>query len=134
MVNYLLALITTFLKLHQSTNIEQGLFLCKNIIYPERKCLWVSFFKKYIDPKMWSALPESFKSLSLYSSEKQYKTSCYLAKLPAGFRFIRLSLFCNIVLIPLFSLVSFTCAVAHPTPLYIGIRFSQCFFVLVLFV
>jgi len=33
----------TLLRLHQSTTIKQDLLLCKNIIYPEWKHLWVSF-------------------------------------------------------------------------------------------
>jgi len=32
-VNYLITLITTFLRLHQFTNMKQGLLLCKNNIY-----------------------------------------------------------------------------------------------------
>jgi len=43
MVDYLITLITTMLRLHQSTNIKQDLLLCKNIIYPEWKHIWVSF-------------------------------------------------------------------------------------------
>jgi len=34
MVDYLITLITTLLRLHQSTNIKQDLLLCKNIICP----------------------------------------------------------------------------------------------------
>jgi len=34
-VDYLITLITTLLRLHQSTNIKQDLLLCKNIICPE---------------------------------------------------------------------------------------------------
>jgi len=43
MVDYLITLITTLLRLHQSTNIKQDLLDCKNIIYLEWKHLWVSF-------------------------------------------------------------------------------------------
>ena len=35
MVDYLITLITTLPRLHQSTNIKPDLLLCKNIIYPE---------------------------------------------------------------------------------------------------
>jgi len=35
MVDYPITLITTLLRLHQSTNIKQDLLHCKNIIYPE---------------------------------------------------------------------------------------------------
>jgi len=35
MVDYLITLITTLLRLHQSTNIKQDLLLCKYIIYLE---------------------------------------------------------------------------------------------------
>jgi len=35
MVDYLLTLITTLLRLHQSTIMKQDLFLCKNIVYTE---------------------------------------------------------------------------------------------------
>jgi len=38
-----------------------------------------------------------------------------------------LPLFFNIYLMPLFSLISSTSAVAHPIPLYIGILFYHCF-------
>jgi len=35
MVDCLITLITTLLRLHQSTNTKQDFLLCKNIIYPE---------------------------------------------------------------------------------------------------
>jgi len=35
MVGYLITLINTLLRLHQSTNIKQDLLLDKNITYPE---------------------------------------------------------------------------------------------------
>ena len=41
--DYLITLITTLPRLHQSTNIKQDLLLYKNITCPEWKHLWVSF-------------------------------------------------------------------------------------------
>jgi len=41
---------------------------------------------KYIDPKIWSNIPEKLKSSSPYSFGKKYKKSCYLAKLPVHLR------------------------------------------------
>jgi len=38
--------IATLLILHRSTNIKQDLRFCKNVIYIERKRLWVSFLLK----------------------------------------------------------------------------------------
>ena len=83
---------------------------------------------KYIGPKIWSNIPEKLKSTSHYSFGKKYKKFCYLARLRVDLRFICLShsvwpsfyilvTFCNIVLIPLFSLLS-TSTVTHPTPVH----------------
>jgi len=73
-------------------------------------------YLKYIRHKIWSDIPENVKYLSPCSFRKQYKPSCYLANIPVDFRFMGLSLFCNIVFsAPLF-LTSFTSPVAHPNP------------------
>ena len=75
---------------------------------------------KYTGRKMWSNIPENLKSLSPYYLENNIKTSCAPAILSkfCWFSFICLSLLCNIVFMPLFSLVSSTCTTSHPTPLY----------------
>jgi len=81
---------------------------------------------KYIGPKIWSNIPEKLKSSSPYSFGKNMKKSCYLARLPVDLHFICLShsawssfyilvTFCNIALMPIFSLLS-TSIVTHPTP------------------
>ena len=46
---------------------------------------------KYIDPKIWSNIPEKLKSSSPYSFAKNIKNSCYLARLPVDLRFACLS-------------------------------------------
>jgi len=46
---------------------------------------------KYIGPKIWSNIPENLKSSLPYSFGKEYKKSCYLARLPVDFQFICLS-------------------------------------------
>ena len=61
---------------------------------------------KYIGPKVWSDIPENLNLTRRIHLENNAKTSCYLAKIPVDFRFLCFSLFCNIVLIPLFSLIS----------------------------
>jgi len=57
------------------------------------------------------------------------KMSCYLAKIPVDFRFISLSLFCIIVLMLLFSVMSFVCTVADPTLVH-GHNFLSLFLML----
>ena len=73
---------------------------------------------KYIGLKIWSDFDLIFlKNLNLFRSihlQNNTKTPCYLAKIPVDFRLKCLSLFSDIVLMPLSSLVSFTSTVVHP--------------------
>jgi len=110
MVNYLLTLITTFLILHQST------LLCKNTIYPECKRLWVSFLWSILVPKCGMIFLKNWNLSRPIHLENQIKAPCYLAKITVDFRFIYLSLLCNIVLMPLFSLIYYTSSLLLLTP------------------
>ena len=95
--------------------IKQGLHLCKNIIYPEWKHLWVR--------PLWSMLVLKFAliflriwSMShLIHLENNTKKLCYLAKCPIVFHFICLSFFCNIFSAPFFP---YTSPIAHPTTVH----------------
>ena len=71
---------------------------------------------KYIGPRIWSNIPENLKSLRPYSFAKQYKNVLLSWKNSCWLSFYMLITFCNIVLMPLFSLLSFTPVVAHPIP------------------
>jgi len=126
MVNYLITLITTLLRLHQSTNIKRDLLLCKNIIYPEWKHPWVSFLWSILVRKFGLTFWRNWNRLRLIPLAKNIKKSCYLARLHVDLCFICLShsvwspfyilvTFCNIALMPLFSLQS-TSIVTHATP------------------
>jgi len=64
----------------------------------------------YYDHKNWFDISEKLKSLSPYSFGKQYKTSYYLDKNSVEFRFICLSLFCNMVLMSSFPLYLYCCS------------------------
>jgi len=59
--------------------------------------------------------------------ESNTKTSCYLAKLPADFRFMCLSLFCIIVFSALLFLCIFDVYSCSSHPLYIGMLSPLCF-------
>jgi len=93
----MITLITTFLILHQSTSIKQGLLPCKKTLFTEMKTSLGQLSLKYVGSKIWSHLPGKLKSLSLIHLEHNINTSCYFAKISVDFRFICLSLFCNIV-------------------------------------
>ena len=87
----IITLTTTFLRLHQSTNIKQDLPLCKNIIYPEWKQLWVSFLWSILVRKFGLTFWKDWNRLRLIHLAKNIKKSCYLARLPVDLRFICLS-------------------------------------------
>jgi len=70
---------------------------------------------KYIGPKIWSNIPENLKSSLPYSFGKQYINVLLSCQNSCWFLFYMLVTFCNIVLMPLFSLL-FISTVAHPTP------------------
>jgi len=70
---------------------------------------------KYIGPKIWSNIPEKLKSSSPYSIGKKYKKVLQSCQISCWSSFYMLVTFCNIVLMPLFSLLS-TSIVVHPTP------------------
>jgi len=140
MVDYLITLTTTLLRLHQSTSIKQDLLLCKNIIYPEWKQLWVSLLWSVLVRKFGLTFRKNWNRLRLIHLAKNKKKSCYLARLPVDLRFIcllhsvwssfyMLVTFCNIALMPQFSLLS-TSIVTHPTPCTKAC-FSPLFFVVV---
>ena len=82
-------------------------------------CYWI------LVPKCGLIFLKIWNLFCLIHFENNIKTSCYPAKIPVHFRFICLSLFCNIALMPVFSLLSFTSTVVHPTILYIGMLFSH---------
>jgi len=63
-----------------------------------------------IRPKTWSDIPENLKSLSPYLFGKQYKNALLSCENSCYFRCVCLSLFCNIVLMPMFPL---SCAAAQ---------------------
>jgi len=127
-MNYLITLIVTLLRLHQSTNIKQDLLLCKNIIYPEWKRLWVSF-SNYAGLKIWYDNFENLKYFSAYSFGKQYKNVLLSCQISCWSSFYMLVTFCNVLLMPLFYLYS--CSVQ---PLYIGMLFPHCFLLFFLLV
>jgi len=120
MVDYLNTSITTFLTLHQSTNIKQGLLFSKNIVYPHWKRLWVSFLWSILIPKCGLTFLKIWNRSCVLPLENNIKTSCYLENIPVDFSFIYLSLFCDIVFNAPFSLISFSSAVTRRTPVYIG--------------
>jgi len=105
-----------FAEIASATNIKQDLLLCKYVIYPEWKRLWVRFL--YTGPKIWSNISENLKS-SHYSFGTQCKNvllSCHTSGW-ASFHMPASATLCNIVLIPLFSFLS-TFTVAHPAPVH----------------
>ena len=84
MVDYLITLTTTLLRLHQSTNIKQDLASLQKYYLPRMKTSLGQLSLKYIGPKIWSNIPEKLKSSSPYSFGKQHKkvllscqTSCW---------------------------------------------------------
>jgi len=84
---------------------------------------------KYIGRKIWSNIPENFKSSSPYSFGKKYKQVQLSCKTSCWSSFYVLVTFCNIALMPLFSLLS-TSIVTHSTPVHRH-AFHHCFFVVV---
>jgi len=97
------------------------------ILYVECKRHCISFLWIILVPK--SGLTYSWK----FEISSRLIHLAYLAKIPDDFRVICLWLFCDTLLMSLFSLLCFTSTVAHPTSLYIGMLFSLCFFVIDLF-
>ena len=128
MVDYLITLTTTLLRLHQSTNIKQDLLLCTQILFTQNENNSGSVSLKYIGPKIWSNIPEKLKSSSPYSSGKKYKKVLLSCQTSCWSSFYMLVTFCNIALMPLFSLLS-TSIVTHPTPVHRH-AFPHCFLLL----
>ena len=117
----------TLLRLHQSKNIKQDLLLCKNIIYPEWKQLWVSFLWSILVRKLGLTFRKNWNRLHLIDLAKNIKKSCYLARLPVDLRFICLSH--SVILrwchyFPPIYLYSYS-----PHPLCIGMLFPTVFVV-----
>jgi len=104
-MDYLITLITPFPRSHQATNIIKGLFLCRNIFYPEWKRLWVSSLSSILVPKFGLTFLKNWNLFCHICLENNVKTSCCLTKIRVEFRFICLSLFRKIVLMSLFSLM-----------------------------
>jgi len=84
---------------------------------------------KYIGPKIWSNIPENLKSSSPFSFGKNYKKVLVSCQTSCWSSFYMLFTFCNIALMPLFSLQS-TSIVTHPIPCTLA-SFSPLFFVVV---
>jgi len=93
---------------------------------PKMKRLWVSFLWSILVPKFGLTFLK-IKNLLPYSFGKQSKNALLSYQNTCWFSFICLSLVYNIALKFLFSLISSTSTVAHPTGLYIGMLFSHCF-------
>jgi len=70
---------------------------------------------KYIGPKIWSNIPENLKLSWLYSFGKKYKKVLLSCQNSCWSSFYMLVTFCNIALMPRFSLLS-TSIVTHPNP------------------
>ena len=73
MVDYLITLTTTLLRLHQSTNIKTRLASLQKYYLPRMKTTVGQLSLKYIGPKIWSNIPEKLKSSSPYSFGENYK-------------------------------------------------------------
>jgi len=127
MMDYLITLITPFPRSHQSTNIIKGLFLCRNIIYPEWKRLWVSSLSSILVPKFGLTFLKNWNLFCHICLENNVKTSCCLIKIRVDFRFICLSLFRKIVLMSLFSLMFSPLQLLTP-PTVDSMLFSHCFY------
>ena len=85
--------------------------------------------------KIRSDIPGNLKSFPPYSFAKQYKNVLLSRQNSCWFSFCMLVTFCNIVLMPLFTLLSFSSTVARPTfPLYTGMLFSTVFIVVLLLI
>ena len=82
---------------------------------PRMKTSLCQLSLKYIGPIIWSNIPEKLKSSSPYSFGKKYKKVLLSCQTSCWSSFYMLVTFCNIALMPLFSLLS-TSIVAHPTP------------------
>ena len=115
MVGCLIILTTTLPKLHQSTNIKQVLLLCKNIIYPNWKRPWVSFLCSILVPKFGLIF---LKIWNLFRLGKQYKNALLSRQKSCWFSFYMLVTFCNIVLMPLFSLLLLPLQLLTPRPVH----------------
>jgi len=89
---------------------------------------------KYIGPKIWPDIRDNLKSFPPYSFGKQFKNVRQSCKIPVDFSFICLSLFRNIVLMFLYSLISSTSTVAQPIPQHIGMISSHGFLLFCLLV
>ena len=85
---------------------------------------------KYVRPKIWSNIPENLKSSSRYSFGKKYEKVLLSCQTSCWSSFYMLVTFCNIALMPLFSLLS-TSIVTHPTPVNRH-AFPHCFLLLFL--
>ena len=84
---------------------------------------------KYVGPKISSDIPENLKSPSIYQLGKNILTFWYLTKIPVDFRFMCVSLVCNIVLMSHFPLprISFTFCSFSPHPPARSHVFLHCF-------
>ena len=69
---------------------------------------------KYSGPTIWSNIPENLKSSSPYSFGKKHKKVLLCCQTSCWSSFYMLVTFCDIALMPLFSLLS-TSIVTHPT-------------------
>jgi len=72
---------------------------------------------KYIGPKIWSNIPENLKSSSPHSFGKKYKKVLLSCQASCWSSLYMLVTFCNIALMPLFSLLS-TSIITDPTPVH----------------
>ena len=111
MVDYLITLMTTLLRLHQSTKVAS----LQKYYLPRMKTSLGQFSLKYIGPKIWSNIPETLKSSSSYSFGKIYKKFLLSCQNSCWSSFYMLVTFCNTALMPLISLLS-TSIVTLPTP------------------
>jgi len=132
MVDYLITLIATLPRLHHSTNIKQESCFSAKILFTQNENISGSAFSKlkYIGPKIWSNILEKLKSSSPYSFGKTYKKVLLSCQTSWWSSFYILVPFCNIALMPLFSLLS-TSIVTHPTPVHRH-AFPHCFLLLFL--
>jgi len=84
---------------------------------------------KYIGPKIWSNIPDNLKSSSRYSFGKKYKKVPLSCQTSCWSSFYMLVTFCNIALMPLFSLLSTSSY--SPPPVHKH-AFPHCFLLLFL--
>jgi len=137
MVDYLITLITTLLRLHQSTNSKQDLLLCKNIIYPEWKHLWVSFLSSILVRKFGLTFRKNWNHLRLIFLAKNIKSPAILPSTSCWSSFYMLVTFCLIFVLYSCHILKY-CADAiifppiylyscSPHPLYIGMLYPTVF-------